>query len=219
MYLLKWVGQQGALGTRGDLYKLGFRPNVWCVFPCNTLRVQFGLRNEEHLSRWEQAIDQDKGQGSQQDWEWAERWGAVSSAAPALLVRLSCRLNVQEVSILDGQERRSAVCIRLVQLKAQRPIKSLRLTVHGLQEGCLHLVTEIIKICGLDVRRFEASDLWTSLFPNSTGRVEGHILIHSHSDVQSDLEEDILVGILLPFMIDNSVPRGPGVDYRWCPLT
>jgi hypothetical protein len=79
--------------------------------------------------------------------------------------------------------------------------------------------TEISKICGVGARRFEDPDLRTSLFEHSAGRMEGHILIRSHSDVQSDLEGDILVGILLSFMMGNSVPRGPGVDYRWCPLT
>ena len=102
------------------------------------------------------------------------------------------------------------MCIRFIQLKGQSPIKSLRLTVHGFQEGCLLLATEISKICGSDDRRFKSLDLWTSLFENSAGRVETHVLIHSHSDVQSELEEDILVGILLAFMVGDSVPRGVG---------
>jgi hypothetical protein len=47
-------------------------------------------------------------------------------------------------------------------------------------------------------------------------RVEGHVLIRSRSDVQSELEEDILVGILLAFMVGG---ERAGVEYRWCPLT
>jgi hypothetical protein len=184
---------QGAPGAGGDRHKQEFRPNVWCVFPCNTLRVQFGLSSEEQVNRWEREVEQDEGQRGQQDREWSEKWGVVSSEAPTLLVKLSCRLNIKETSILDGQEQRSAVCIHFIQLKGQRPIKSLRSTVHGLQDGCLHLVTEISKICGVGVRRFEDPDLRTSLFANSEGRMEGHILIRSRSDVQSDLEGDILV--------------------------
>ncbi len=33
------------------------------------------------------------------------------------------------------------------------------------------------------------------------------------------MEEDVLVGVLLAFMVGNSVPRDPGVDFRWYPLT
>jgi hypothetical protein len=33
------------------------------------------------------------------------------------------------------------------------------------------------------------------------------------------MEEDTLVGILMAFMLGNSVPRGLGVDLHWCPLS
>ena len=47
------------------------------------------------------------------------------------------------------------------------------------------------------------------------GRTEGRILLRSRASTSQEMEEDTLVGILMAFMLGNSVPRGPGVDLRW----
>ncbi len=57
------------------------------------------------------------------------------------------------------------------------------------------------------------------LFMNQGGRTEGRILFRTRASTLNDMQEDALVRILLPFMLGNSVTRGPGVDFRWCPLT
>ena len=108
---------------------------------------------------------------------------------------------------------------RFLQLRGQGPIDQRTNTISGLQARCFHLVSEIQKICWSNARQFEASDMKTTLFTNEGGRTEDHILFRTRSCTLNDMDEDTLVCILLVFMLGNSVTRGPGVDFRWCPLT
>jgi hypothetical protein len=142
----------------------------------------------------------------------------VVSAAPAVLADLSCRLNVGAATRLGGREKNSTVCIRFIHLRGQKPIQVKNTTLE-LQKGCFQIALEIQKICWPETRKLENSDLEITLFTSTGGRMEGRILLRSRASTSQEMEEDTLVGILLAFMLGNSVPRGPGVDLRWCPLT
>ena len=137
---------------------------------------------------------------------------------PAILADLSCRLNVGAAAKLDGRERNSTVYIRFLQLRGQKPTQGKNASLE-LQKGCLQLALEIQKICWPEARKFETSDLEIALFTNKDGRMEDRILLRSRTSTPQEMEEDTLVGILMAFMLGNSVPRGPGVDLRWCPLS
>ena len=138
--------------------------------------------------------------------------------SPAILVDLSCRLNVGAATRLDGRERNSTVCIRFIHLRGQKPIH-WKTSSLGLQKGCLQLALEIQKICWPKARKFETSDLEIDLSTSKGGRMEGLILLRTRDRTSQEMDEDTLVAILMTFMLGNSVPRDPGVDLRWCPLT
>ncbi len=140
------------------------------------------------------------------------------SAAPAVLEDLSFRFNVGGDTRLDGREKNSKVCIRFLHLRGQKPIQVKNATLE-LQKGCFQLALEIQKICWPESRKLETSDLEIALCTSTVGRMEGRILLRSRASTSQEMEEDTLVGILMVFMSGNSVPRGPGVDLRWCPLT
>ena len=69
------------------------------------------------------------------------------------------------------------------------------------------------------IRSFEVSDWEANVFTNKEARTEGRILLRTRACTSNEMEDDVLVGVLLAFLVGNSVPRGPGVDFRWCPLT
>jgi hypothetical protein len=120
----------------------------------------------------------------------------------------------------SGRERsRSTICIRFCQLRGQNPVDQRKLTTKGLREGCLQLALEIQKICCPGARSFDVSDWESSVFTNKEARTEDRILLRARARSSNEMEEDVLVGVLLAFMVDNSVPRVPGVDFRWCLLT
>ena len=128
-------------------------------------------------------------------------------------------MNLRPVQAVDGRESRSTICIRFCQLRGQNPVDQREFATIGLREGCLQLALEIQKICWPDARPFDVSDWETSVFTNKEARTEGRILLCTRARSSNEMEEDVLVGVLLAFMVGNSVPRGPGVDFRWCPLT
>jgi hypothetical protein len=138
--------------------------------------------------------------------------------APATLANLSCRLHVGAAARLDGREKNSTVCIRFLHLRGQKPIQG-KTASSELQKGCLQLALEIQTVCWPEARKFETSDLEIALCMSKGGQMEGRILLRSRVSTSQEMEEDTLVGILMAFMLGNSVPRGPGVDLRWCPLT
>jgi hypothetical protein len=138
---------------------------------------------------------------------------------PAILTDLSCKLNIGAATRLDVRESNDTMCIRFIQLRDQKTDNHWKTATAGLQKGCFHLALEIQKICWPDTRQFEVSDLETTLFTNEGGRTEGRILLRARVSTLQEMEEDTLVVTLMTFMLGNSVPRGPGVDLRWCPLT
>ncbi len=166
--------------------------------------------------KWGKEINYEGWQNSQQVRVWVENWTTVVSMAPVILEDLSCRLNVGASVKLDGRERNSTVCIHFLHLglgfRGQKPTQGKNASL-DLQKGCLQLALEIQRICWPEARKFETSDL--DLFVNTVGRMEGRILIRSRTSTSQEMEEDKLVGILMAFMLGNSVPRGPGVDLRW----
>ena len=83
----------------------------------------------------------------------------------------------------------------------------------------LSVTVGVQKICWPGARPFEVSDWETSVFTNKEARTEGRILLRTRACTSNEMEEDVIVGVLLAFMVGNSVPRDPGVDFRWCPLT
>ena len=188
--------------------------SVWCTFPCQQLRTSFGLPTTERMVKWGKEIDYEGWHNSQQVRAWVESWTTVVSIAPAILADLSCRLNVGEATRLDGREKNSTVCIRFLHLRSQKPIQGKTASLE-LQKGCLQLALEIQKICWSEARKFETSDLEIALFTSKVGRTEGRILLRFRDNTSQEMEEDTLVGILMAFMLGNSVPRGPGVDLRW----
>jgi hypothetical protein len=132
--------------------------------------------------------------------------------APVILTDLSCSLNVGSAAKLDGRERNSTVCIRFLKLRGQQPTQGKNASSE-LQKGCLQLALEIQKICWPEPRKLVTSDLEIALFTSKDGRMEGRILLRSRaSRTPQEMEEDTQVGILMAFMLGNSVPRGPGVD-------
>ena len=172
----------------------------------------------ERMAKWGREINYEGWHNSQQVRAWVESWTTVVSAAPAVLADLSCRINVGAATRLDGREKNSTVCIRFLHLRGQKQSQVKNATLE-LQKGCFQLALEIQKICWPEARKLETSDLEISLFTSTVGRTEGRILLRSRANTFQEMEEDTLVGILMAFMLGNSVPRGPGVDLRWCPLT
>jgi hypothetical protein len=138
--------------------------------------------------------------------------------SPAILANLSCRLNVGASARLDGRGKNSTVCIRFLHLRDQKSIQG-QTASSEFQKGCLQLALEIQTICWPEARKFETSDLEIVLFMGKGGRMEDHILLRSRTSTSQEMDEDTLLGILMSFMLGNSVPRGPGVDLHWCPLT
>jgi hypothetical protein len=192
--------------------------SVWCTFPCQQLRTSFGLPTMETLVKLGKEIDYEGWHNSNQVRAWVERWTTVVSAAPAVLTDLSYRLNVGAATRLDGREKNSTVCIRFLHVRGQKPIQVKNATLE-LQKWCFQLALEIQKICWPEARKLENSDLEIAFFTSTRGRLEGRILLRSRASTSQEMEEDMLMGILMAFMLGNSVPRGPGVDLRWCPLT
>jgi hypothetical protein len=138
----------------------------------------------------------------------------VVSVAPAVLAEVSSRLNVGAATKLDDREKNSTVCIRFLHLRGQKQIQVKNDTVE-LQKGCFHLALEIQKIFWPEARKLENSDLEIALFTSTGGRMEGPIFLRSRGSTSQEMEEDALVGILMSFMLGNSVPRGPGGDAGW----
>jgi hypothetical protein len=202
----------------GESKEQGCRP-VWGTFPCQNLLVSFGLPNTERLDQWGKEVDGGETHDDQEVKPWIETWSTAVSMAPALLAGLSCRLRLRAAPVLDGREASSTVCIRFLQLRGQRPVNEWEDTNRGLRRGSFQLASEIQKMCWPDARKFENSDIETHIVVNGGGRVEGRILLCNRTGAMHEMEEDMLVGILLAFLIGNSVARGPGVDLRWCPLT
>jgi hypothetical protein len=172
----------------------------------------------ERMVKWGKEIDYEEWHNSQQVRAWVESWTTVVSMAPATLANLSCRLHVGAAARLDGREKNSTVCIRFLHLRGQKSIQG-KTASSELQKGCLQLALEIQTVCWPEARKFETSDLEIALCVSKGGQMEGRILLRSRASTSQEMEEDTLVGILMAFMLGNSVPRGPGVDLRWCPLT
>ncbi len=168
--------------------------------------------------KWGKEIDYEGWHNSHQVRVWVESWTTVVSAAPVVLADLSFRLNVGAATRLDGREKNSTVCIRFLHLRGQKPIQ-VKIATLELQKGCFQLALEVQKICWTEDRKIENSDLEIAFFTSTGGRMEGRILLRSRASTSQEMEEDTLVGILMAFMLGNSVPRVPGVDLRWCPLT
>jgi hypothetical protein len=114
---------------------------------------------------------------------------------------------------VDGGESRSTICIRFCQLRGQNPVDQRESATIGLREGCLQLALEIQKISWPGARPFDVSDWEASVFTNKEARTEGRILLRTRACSSNEMEEDVL---MLASMVVNSVPRDPGVDFRWC---
>ena len=72
-------------------------------------------------------------------------------------------------------------------------------------------------MCWPDARKFEGSDIVTDLVAKEGERVEGRILICNRTGALHEMEEDMIVGILLAFLIGNSVAKGPGGGLQMVP--
>ena len=114
-------------------------------------------------------------------------------------------------------EAMSTVCIRFKQIRSLGNENEEAMSRRQVRQRLVCMLNEIQKVCRLDNRPFEDSDVCYAAVTSACGNMDGLIALQKRD--RTLMEDDTLVGAVLGFYIGNDVRTPTTSRHKWCPIS
>ena len=114
-------------------------------------------------------------------------------------------------------ESESSVCIRFEQLQVQQQHAGATMTRQQTRSQLVEVLNKIQQVCGADNAPFEVTNVGYMAYINKENKLEGIITIQKRA--KETLEDDIAMGAMLAFHIENNVQSVTAQSFKWCPVS